>query len=136
MPTLQLKIAPLQNPEQYRRLAQALTALAADHLGKRPEVTAVVMQDLPAAQWFVAGHAVQRPTALLEIDITAGTNTPAEKAAFIEAAHAELRRQLGAGGELETASYVIVHELPATDWGYDGRTQRARQLERERAVAA
>ena len=136
MPTLNLKIAPLQNPEQYARLARALTALTAEHLGKRPEVTALVVQDLPAAQWFIAGREVRRPTALLEIDITAGTNTQAEKAAFIEAAHAELRSQLGAGGELEAASYVIVHELPATDWGYDGRTQRARQLERERAVAA
>jgi 4-oxalocrotonate tautomerase len=136
MPTLNLKLAPLQNPGRYRSLAAALTALTAQHLGKRAEVTAVIVQDLPAAQWFVAGQEVQRPTALLEIDITAGTNTAAQKAAFVAAAHAELRRQLGAGGELEAASYVIVHELPATDWGYGGRTQRARQLESEPAVAA
>ena len=51
MPTLVLKIAPLQNPERYQALAAALTTLTADILGKRPEVTAVVIDDLPRARW-------------------------------------------------------------------------------------
>jgi 4-oxalocrotonate tautomerase len=131
MPTLHLKIAPLQNPERYPRLARALTALTAELLGKRPAVTAVFIDNLPAAQWYVGGQDVQRPTAMLEISITQGTNTPAEKSAFIAAAFDELRNQLAAGGMLEEASYVIVRELPATDWGYGGQTQRARQVARE-----
>ena len=126
MPTLQLKVAPLLNPTQYRALAQALTQLTALHLGKREEVTAVVIDDLPAAHWYIAGRDVQRPTALLEISITAGTNTVAQKEAFIAAAHAELVAQLGHGQALEEASYVIVRELPASDWGYGGKTQAAR----------
>jgi 4-oxalocrotonate tautomerase len=133
MPTLVLKIAPLQNPERYQRLAGALTALTAEILGKRPAVTAVVIQDLPAAQWYVGGEDVQRPTAMLEISITQGTNTPAEKSAFVRAAFEELRAQLAAGGSLEEASYVIVRELPASDWGYGGRTQQERQ--QQRAIA-
>jgi 4-oxalocrotonate tautomerase len=128
MPTLNLKLAPLQNPGRYRQLAQALTALTAELLGKRREVTAVMIEDLPAARWYVGADEVQRPTAFLEISITAGTNTAAEKAAFIAAAHAELERQLGAGGPLEEASYVIVRELPAADWGYGGATQQLRRL--------
>ncbi|MDB5874220.1 MAG: hypothetical protein JWQ07_3662 [Ramlibacter sp.] len=131
MPTLNLKIAPLQNPERYQQLAQALTALTAELLGKRPAVTAVIIDDLPAAQWYVAGIDVQRPTAMLEISVTQGTNTPAEKAAFVRAAYEELERQLAHGGRLEEASYVIVRELPATDWGYGGRTQRERAQARE-----
>ena len=130
MPTLSLRIAPLQNPERYQQLALALTDITAQILGKRPAVTAVVIDDLPAAQWYVGGLDVERPTAMLEISITQGTNTPAEKAAFISAAYAELQRQLAPGGRLEEASYVIVRELPATDWGYGGRTQ----LERKQAV--
>lgn len=59
--------------------------------------------------------------------ITQGTNTAMEKVEFIEAAFAELRRQLGYGGPLDPASYVIVRELPATDWGYGGQTQQARR---------
>ena len=140
MPTLVLKVAPLQNPERYQALAQALTRLTAELLGKRPEVTAVMIEDLPAAQWLVGGEPVRRPTAWLEISITQGTNTPQEKARFIQAAQQELQRQLAHGGALEEASYVIVRELPATDWGYDGQTQldrqRARQLARRPAAAA
>lgn len=128
MPTVNLKLAPLQNPGRYRQLAQALTALTAELLGKRREVTAVMIEDLPAARWYMGADEVQRPTALLEISITAGTNTALEKAAFIAAAYAELERQLGAGGPLEEASYVIVRELPATDWGYGGATQQLRRL--------
>lgn len=135
MPTLNLKVAPLQNPERYPQLARALTALAADILGKRPAVTAVTIDDLPAAQWFTGGLDVQRPTAILEISITQGTNTPAEKAAFIRAAYEELERQLGHGGPLEEASYVIVRELPAADWGYGGRTQLERKQALERVPA-
>jgi 4-oxalocrotonate tautomerase len=135
MPTLNLKIAPLQNPERYAQLARALTALAAELLGKRPAVTAVMIDDLPAARWYVGGEDVQRPTAMLEISITQGTNTPAEKSAFIRAAYEELQHQLAHGGPLEEASYVIVRELPAGDWGYGGRIQLERTLTREQLPA-
>jgi 4-oxalocrotonate tautomerase len=128
MPTLQLKISPLQNPARYQSLAQALTELSTRLLGKRQEVTAVMIEDLPAAQWFVGGREVPGPTACLEISITQGSNTAQEKAAFIAAAFAELQSQLGAGQALEPASYVIVREVPATDWGYGGQTQAARKL--------
>jgi 4-oxalocrotonate tautomerase len=128
MPALQLKIAPLQNPERYATLAAALTRITADALGKRAEVTAVLIDDLPAARWHIGGASVQRPTALLEINITQGTNTPEQKADFVCAAFAELKRQLGGGTGLHEASYVIVREVPATDWGFGGITQQARKL--------
>jgi 4-oxalocrotonate tautomerase len=130
MPVLKLQVAPLQNPERYQRLAAALTRLMAELLGKQADLTAVVIQDLPAAQWHIGGAAVEHPTALLEVNITAGTNTPSQKAAFIVAAYAELERQLGAGGPLAQASYVIIRELPAGDWGYGGRTQAERARRR------
>lgn len=127
MPTLLLKVSPLQNPSRYATLASALTRITANTLGKRAEVTAVVIDDIPAARWYVGGRDVQRPTALLEISITQGTNTVEEKEAFIAQTWQELERQLGAGQPLEPASYVIVREVPATDWGYSGQTQAARR---------
>ena len=39
-----------------------------------------------------------------------------------------LAQHLAAGGPLAPASYVIVREVPATDWGYAGQTQAARRL--------
>ena len=128
MPTLQLKIAPPVSAEVHATLARELTALTAELLGKRPEVTALMIEELPVARWHIAARAVPRATAWLEISITAGTNTPTQKAAFIEAAFAVLQSQLG--GSMEPASYVIVRELPATDWGYGGQTQQVRQSSR------
>jgi 4-oxalocrotonate tautomerase len=131
MPILNLKIAPLQTPDRHATLARALTRITAKYLGKRPEVTAVAIEQLPQAQWFIGGREIRRPTALLEISVTQGTNTAQEKEAFIEAAFAELQQQLAAGGALEEASYVIVREVPAGDWGYDGVTQAERRRVRE-----
>ena len=133
MPTLHLKITPRQTPERHRQLAAALTALTAEWLGKRAEVTAVVIDDLPATRFYVGGREAVRATAWLEISITQGTNTAAEKAAFIRATWQELQSQLGDGQALEGASYVSVRELPAGDWGYGGQTQLARRLARQAA---
>lgn len=135
MPVLQLKVSPPQRPEVYAQLAESLTCLSTRHLGKRAQVTAVLIEELLAGRWRVDGRPLQSATALLEISITAGTNTAAQKAAFIDAAFAELQRQIGQGRPLEPASYVVVHELPATDWGYGGQTQQARKLARQPALS-
>ncbi len=127
MPTLTLKLAAPPDPPRDQALASALTAITAATLGKRAEVTAVMIEELPVARWFIGARPVQRPTALLEISITAGTNTTVQKAAFIEAAFAELQSRLAPGASLEEASYVIVREVAATDWGYGGKTQQARR---------
>ena len=133
MPTLQLKISPPRDAAACDRLARQLTDITAATLGKRADVTAVMMEALPAARWYVGAAPVQRPTAWLEISITAGTNTEAQKSAFIAAAFGALEDGLesaeglaGSAG-LEPASYVIVREVPATDWGYGGQTQAARR---------
>ena len=131
MPTLTLRVAAPQAQVNDAALARALTDITARTLGKRPEVTAVVIEHVPALAWFVGGLVVARPTALLHITITAGTNTPDQKAAFIAAAFDELQRQLAPDGGLENASYVTVGEVPGTDWGYGGQTQHARHAMRE-----
>ncbi len=136
MPTLILKVAPLQNTSDYRVLASALTQLSTLHLGKCAEVTAVIVEDLPAARWTIGGQCPEVPTAMLEISITEGTNTPSQKAAFVSAAFETLQTLLGRGQALAPASYVIVRELPATDWGYGGQTQAARRDARLASLSA
>lgn len=134
MPTLTLKVSPPQPADRHHALAAALTRITTETLGKRAEVTAVMIDEIEPQRWHVGGRALGKPSAWLAIDITAGTNSAEQKAAFIATAHEELRRQLAGDGTLEPASYVIVHELPAGDWGYGGVTQRERAL--ARAVAA
>ncbi len=126
MPTLSLKVSPPVDAARARSLAAALTELARTLLGKRHDVTAVMIEPLAAGHWFVGAQAPSGPTAWLAIDITAGTNSAQEKASFVAAAYAELERQLAPGEGLEPASYVLVRERPATDWGFGGLTQAQR----------
>ncbi len=136
MPTLLLKVAPLQNPSDYQALASVLTQLSTQHLGKHTEVTAVVIDDLPIARWYIDGQVPSGPTAWLEISVTEGTNTASQKASFISAAYSALQTLLGRGQALAPTSYVIVRELPATDWGYGGQTQAARRDARQASLPA
>jgi 4-oxalocrotonate tautomerase len=124
MPTLQLKITPPQSTERLSLLARRLTDLSTELLGKRREVTAVVIEELWPGRWFIGGRNPRDATAMLEIRVTEGTNTSGEKEDFIAAAWQELQQQLG---PLDEASYVVVQEVAGTDWGYGGRTQAARR---------
>ena len=130
MPTLTLKLSPPVDAARAQSLAAALTELSATLLGKRREVTAVLVEPLATGYWFVNGETPARATALLAIDITSGTNRAEEKARFVAAAFAEIERQLAPREGLEMASYVQLRELPAGDWGYGGLTQAARAAQR------
>jgi 4-oxalocrotonate tautomerase len=129
MPTLHLRITPLHNPQHYAALGQTLTELTARVLRKRADVTVVLIDDLPAARYLIGGQSATGTAACLQVSITAGTNTVEEKSQFVSQAYALLTQLLG---PLHSASYIIVHELPASDWGYGGMTQ----LERRMQVAA
>ena len=126
MPTLVVTLSQQPTQERCALLADALTRITAQTLEKRAEVTAVVIDVLPPGRWFVGGREPARPTALLEINVTRGTNSDYQKAAFVQAAYAELASQLGAAEGIELASYVVVNEVDAANWGYGGRTQQDR----------
>ncbi len=124
MPFLHLSVSPEPSRATASAMAEGLTALMAEHLGKKAALTAVLVE--PAQGLWTIGAAAQNAAAHLEATITAGTNTDAAKAAFIAAAMTLLREHLP---DLHVASYVTLRELAATDWGYDGRTQAARRAE-------
>lgn len=127
MPFLRITLGRPLAGEQRQRLAARLTQAIVELLGKRREVTAVLVDCVVADGWCIAGEAVEilRSTPLhAEIFITAGSNDAAQKARMLAATHALLAEEVGA---LPAASYVVIRELPAGDWGYGGQTQAARQ---------
>ncbi len=126
MPLIQISITgPTPAPATVAHLQAETTVLMRDILRKQAPLTVVTVTLLPEGAFSANGSAVARG-ALLQAVVTAGTNTPEEKAAFVTAAEAMLRNALG---HLDAPVYVIVQEIPAIDWGYDGRTQAARRLE-------
>lgn len=124
MPFARLSLAGrLPDAAVQTALQQDITALLHDLLGKAAALTVVAIVHLPAGA-FAAGGQPQAAGVALEVWISAGSNTPAQKAAFIAAADARLRERLGApDGPL----YVLIHEMPIADWGYDGQPQAARR---------
>jgi 4-oxalocrotonate tautomerase len=126
MPVAHLRMCPLLNPHQYDALANEITQLVARLLRKRADLTAVWIEDVPAARVAVGGHASTQPIALLRLSITRATTGVDEKEAFISAAFALLRDELAPYGPLHPLSYVIVEELAADAWGYGGKTQTER----------
>lgn len=126
MPLLTLTLAGLSDAERLIPGLQAdCSRLMQDILHKSLPLTVVSVSCLPAAALSAGGVPVAAG-AHLQAYITAGTNTAAEKSAFIAAAHALLAGILPAGAAAPL--YVAVIELPASDWGYDGRSQADRRV--------
>lgn len=126
MPFVHIQIAATDiAPTQLRHLQGEVTRLMADHLSKKHELTAVRIEQVDPEHWTV-GDQPLTVAAHIDAKVTAGTNTQAQKAAFIAAAAALLRQVLGT--ELPLATYVVIHEVPGDAWGYDGETQEARRL--------
>ena len=128
MPFVNIKITgPTLGPDQVRRLQQGGVDLMAEILGKKPELTAVLVEQVGATDWTVGG-ALAGTAAYLDVKVTAGSNTAAEKSRFIANAMQLLRDVLG--GDLNPVAYVVVHEVLGDAWGWDGQTQAARASER------
>ncbi len=128
MPYLDIKLSAPCLPEKVAALAARMTDLAVEVLGKRREVTAATVNCVPPGHWTIGGEPISesgKTSFFLEINVTTGTNTPSEKDAFVAAAFAAAESILG---KLAPASYVIVREVPAGEWGYEGITQQARRL--------
>ena len=131
MPFVNIKVAGASlAPEQILRLQAEATRLMADVMHKKPELTAVLIEQVDATSWTV-GAAPVRAAAHLDVKVTAGTNTPEEKRRFVSEAVLLLRSVIGP--TLNPVCYVVVHEVAADAWGYGGRTQADRAAE---AIAA
>ncbi len=124
MPFVNIKVAgPTLSSEQVQRLQQGATGLMAGVMGKIADLTAVLVEQIAAESWTVGGQ-LARAAAHLDVKVTAGTNSKAEKARFIAEAMQLLRSVIGP--ELNPVTYVVVHEVAGDAWGWSGETQAGR----------
>ena len=130
MPFAHLKVGlpDDQQPVPAAELSKTITRLTAEILHKKPEVTAVQVERVPAAGWFIADRTLAehgKASFNLRISITEGTNTKDEKALYVAAVFEALGKTLGA---LHPASYVLVDEVHGDAYGYGGLTQEHRYV--------
>ena len=126
MPYLHLQISGTRDDALAARAAAVAAELTADLLGKDRALTAVVVDFIEPAHWFIAGRALSLGHARSyhwAVSVTDETNTKAEKARYVAAVHAAMGELLGAVAE---HSYVHVADLRASAYGYGGTTQEAR----------
>lgn len=128
MPFLNVKISGDQSPELTARIADMLAALTSSILGKKRELTSIAIEYVDAKQWFVAGAPISSQevnTFYLEIHITEGTNSKDEKASYVKEVFSSMQSVLG---KLHPASYIIIKDVGADSWGYEGATQEFRYI--------
>jgi 4-oxalocrotonate tautomerase len=118
-------VGPTLAAEQVSRLGSGITALMEGVLRKKAPVVSVLVEQPVAAGWFIGGEAAQIAVHV-DATITAGTNSAEEKADFIDKMMKLLRAVISP--ELSIATYIVISEISAQSWGYDGRTQESRRL--------
>ena len=130
MPMIQIRyVTPSGVGEQTAQIASTVAKLAAEHLKKDLNVTAVLVEAAEPKSWFVAGS---NPTDenlsayWIDVKVTSGTNVKGETTAFIKAAHQAMR---GILGPVHEECYVLVHAVDGHAYGFGGRTQEGRWAE-------
>lgn len=126
MPYINIRLGCKVTNEQKQALYQQTTSLMHEVMGKKQEVTVVNILESEPQQWSVNSvqlTAEDSVSAFVDIKITAGTNTAEEKASMIQKTVEMLREEVGV---IQEACYVVIDEIPADSWGYDGKTQAAR----------
>jgi 4-oxalocrotonate tautomerase len=127
MPMISVQYAtPRSRPELPKEIAKAARQLSGEILHKDPEVTAVVVEEIDPAHWFIASKSLAEhglASFWLDVRITDGTNTREEKAAFIAATFTRMNELIGA---LHGESYVRVDDARGDAYGYGGLTQNER----------
>ncbi|MEW6258226.1 MAG: 4-oxalocrotonate tautomerase family protein [Pseudomonadota bacterium] len=135
MPILQVTLSGQPDPTLAEAVAQKLSALTAELLHKDPALTSVAVAFLSDEHWFVGGPSLAeagRASFWLDIAVVDGTNTKDEKAAYIAAVYAAMGDFLG---PLHPESYIHVREVKADAYGYGGRTQESRYVEKKLRAA-
>lgn len=62
MPVIQVNLMQGRTPAQKDAFAKEVTEAAVRTLGVKPEAVRVLLNELPAAHWYVAGAAKSPPT--------------------------------------------------------------------------
>jgi len=126
MPFIHVRYATPLEKDLRQPIAAFLTETTARVLGKKPEVTAVAVEQVPPTHWFIGGRSLAdhgKGTFFVEVRVTRGTNVKEEKAAYLREVFAGLQALLG---PVHPESYVHVHEAEGDAYGYGGVSQEAR----------
>ena len=128
MPYINIRLGKNLDIEQRKQLFERTTSLMNTVMGKRREVTVVHIQESEAQQWSTNAIPLMVKDATgvyVDIKVTDGTNTSEEKAEMISQTVKMLQDVVGI---IQEACYVVIDDIPADSWGYNGKTQAVRAV--------
>lgn len=128
MPMITVRYASAQRGRLTAAVAHAANALSGEFLHKDPTVTAVVVEEIDQAEWFIGNQSLLElglASFWLDVRVVDGTNTREDKAAFLAATFAKMEELLG---PLHHESYAHVNEVRGDAYGYGGITQIERYM--------
>jgi 4-oxalocrotonate tautomerase len=126
MPILNVKVGAPRSDELTRQIAGTLAEATKRVLGKNPELMAITVSYVDPRDWIIAGRSLAeqgKSSFFLDIKVVDETNTKAEKAHYIKEVFDAVARLLPT---LHEETYIHVHDVRPTAYGYGGRTQEFR----------
>ena len=126
MPYINFRIGSTLENAQRNQLYEKTTSLMKGIMGKRREVTVVHIQESEPHLWATNAVALDTDSpvgAYVDIKVTEGTNTPEEKAEMLSETAKMLKEVVGV---VQEACYVVIDDIPANSWGYNGKSQAQR----------
>ncbi|AHK45939.1 hypothetical protein OV14_a0911 [Ensifer adhaerens OV14] len=135
MPIINVTVTGKADPALSQRIATVVRELTATHLRKDPTITAIVVNYADPLHWFAGGRSLaeQGTNSLwLDIKVVDGTNTKQEMASYLQAVFAGFQQLLG---NLHPESYILVHEVSAAAYGFEGKTQEFRYISNQLKAA-
>ena len=126
MPFIHVRYSTPAEQDLRQPIAVFLTETTARVLKKKADLTAVVVEQVRATDWFIGSQSLadhRKATFFVEVRVTRGTNVKEEKAAYLREVFRGLETLLG---PVHPESYVHVHEAGGDAYGYGGLTQDAR----------
>jgi len=126
MPYLNVRLSMDNSLDVAENVKSILMKHTTETLGKNAEVTSIEIDFISPNLWFVSGAPAGEQGVIvfyLDVKVTEGTNTKDEKATYIDKVFSDIQSRLG---PISDASYIVVHDVSADSWGFQGRTQEYR----------
>lgn len=122
MPKLVLSVDKPLDIETKLRIASSLTHLTKEYLNKKPELTAVIIND-DISNWYINGKSNDTETVSydLSIQVTLNSNSDDEKKSWLTKTKELLHNELGIDHSLP--NYITILDVDGKSWGYNGVSQ-------------
>jgi 4-oxalocrotonate tautomerase len=123
MPFINVKVNVPKSDELVESITKIVLDKTSNILNKKFEVTSVLVEFVSPSSWTVGEKTCS--TFYFDIKITKGTNTKDQKQEYVKEVYKSFKDLLG---NISNASYIVIDEIDADSWGFEGLTQESRYI--------